>query len=229
VPTATELARAVEALFKGEIEPQLVPFDTLGEGGVPRKYVSDVLDGIGRPEALKAWRIGQALQHCGAACWTGIAMLYAAGHYADYVGVSVIFAGQCRSDAVASPAYDTAVEYIKTVPMLFGSFLAKERFVNASDSSGTDADDQAALSEFDDRALLARRSSVVELDAARLQRAWIHWDVCRDTQFPLAIRARSIALSKDLRIALREREAETYLTGVLSDPNGVEREMSARL
>ncbi len=198
----------------------------LCEDEFPRKYVSEVVSGHQRPESLKAWRIGQALQHCGAWAWTGIAMLYAAGHYSDYVGVSVHLARQCRLDPAE---YETAAEYIRTVPIRFGSFLALERFLADRETVDADEDDDVAHYEFDERGLVARWSCAAKLDPDRLQRAWDHWQDAKDAQSPVAVRARSISLSKELRVALREREAQAYLNDILSNPACLDEQTSARL
>ncbi len=212
-PTVAQLRRAIETLCRPSAEK------------IPRKYVSDVVDGFHRPEPLKAWRIGQGLQHCGASAWTGIAMLYVAGWYADYVGVAVHLARQSRSD---SSAHHAAAEYIRTLPVRFGSFLAEQRAEAWHLPGDTEGDDLPIFAELQNNALLARWTCEIELDAARLQTAWDHWQVSRDTQSPLATRARAIAHSKE-RLALREREAEAYLRFVFDNPQSLDEQLSARL
>ena len=153
-------------------------------------------------------------------------MLYTAGWYADYVGVSVHFVRRCRSDQAA---HEAAVDYIVAVPRCFGSLLAKERVLVNSFSADADADDEGALAEFEDSALASRWSCGFKPDSERLEIAWRDWEASREGQSPLAVRARSIALSKDLPIALREREAEIYLRIVLNDVGSLDQHTSARL
>ena len=209
------------------VEQVVEAIETSRDQGVALEYLTDAMSGKHWPAAPKAWKIGEALRVCGASAWSGLAMLYVAGRYEDYVGTSVLLAWH----SLAEPAdYDVVKSYIRSVPALFGSFLVQERFlINESGDGWTNEDEESALDRLADRALESRWSAKFELNGERLRQSWRDWSDVRGGQSRLAVRASAIEMARGLRMELREREIETYLEDMLDDPQRLEKQIPRQL
>lgn len=183
------------------------------------KQLRLIVRGERRPKSIMAWQIGQTLMHLGVPGWNGLAMLYLAGRYRDFIGISSCYALSILGDN--KKTLDDFTEWITALPMLM---IPNDITTDAGNGKHATSyeyyphDRKRLYCELEYPLTLsdiAPKLYDVE-DFTSLEQARIDWLNC-DVSSRLSVKASLIATSRGTN-ENRAHEAVSFVRGLLRNP-----------